>query len=54
MRETRDRLERDGASDHGVRVETIASEADGDVARYAAMLSTGTYAAAYLQVGLDA
>ena len=38
----------------GVRVETISSEADGDVARYAAMLSTGMYAAAYLQLGLDA
>ena len=44
----------DAARDHGVRVETISSEADGDVARYAAMLSTGTYAAAYLQLGLDA
>jgi hypothetical protein len=33
-------------------VETISSEADGDVARYAALLSTGTYAAAYLQLGL--
>ncbi len=40
------------AQQHGVRVESIASEADGDVARYAAMLSTGTYAAAYLQIGL--
>ena len=49
--ETRDRLEQT-ARDHGVRVETISSEADGDVARYAAMLSTGTYAATYLQLGL--
>jgi hypothetical protein len=53
VRETRDRLEQ-AARDHGVRVETISSEADGDVARYAALLSTGTYAAAYLQLGLDA
>lgn len=52
VRETRALLEQT-ARDHGVRVETISSEADGDVARYAAMLSTGTYAAAYLQVGLD-
>ncbi|MET0840180.1 MAG: SIS domain-containing protein [Marmoricola sp.] len=51
--ETRDLLDRT-ARDHGVRVETISSEADGDVARYAALLSTGTYAAAYLQLGLDA
>ena len=49
--ETRDRLERT-AREHGVRVETISSEADGDVARYAALLATGTYAAAYLQLGL--
>jgi hypothetical protein len=51
--ETRDRLEQT-ARDHGVRVESISSAADGDVARYAAMLSTGTYAATYLQLGLDA
>jgi hypothetical protein len=48
--ETRGRLE-DAARDHGVRVESISSDADGDVARYAAMLSEGTYAAAYLQLG---
>jgi hypothetical protein len=51
VRVTRNRLEQ-AARDHGVRVETISSEADGDVARYAALLSTGTYAAAYLQLGL--
>ena len=51
--ETRDRLV-ETAQAQGVRVETISSEADGDVARYAAMLSTGMYAAAYLQLGLDA
>jgi hypothetical protein len=53
LAETRDRLEQ-AAQAHGVRVETISSDADGDVARYAAMLSTGTYAAAYLQIGLGA
>jgi hypothetical protein len=51
--ETRDRLV-ETAQAQGVRVETVSSEADGDVARYAAMLSTGMYAAAYLQLGLDA
>ena len=51
--ETRDQL-LETAQAQGVRVETISSEADGDVARYAAMLSTGMYAAAYLQLGLDA
>ncbi len=51
--ETREQLV-ETAQAHGVRVETISSEADGDVARYAAMLSTGMYAAAYLQLGLDA
>lgn len=43
----------EAANEHGVRVETISSEAAGNVARYAAMLSTGTFAAAYLQLGLD-
>src|SRR4051812_18710759 len=51
--ETRGRLEQT-AREHGVRVESISSAADGDVARYAAMLSTGMYAATYLQLGLDA
>jgi hypothetical protein len=49
--ETRQRLE-ESAHARDVRVETISSEADGDVARYAAMLSTGMYVAAYLQLGL--
>jgi hypothetical protein len=48
--EVRDRLVR-VAGEHGVRVERIGSEAGGDVARYAAMLSTGMYTAAYLQIG---
>jgi hypothetical protein len=50
--ETRDQLVQT-ANAQGVRVETISSEAEGDVARYAAMLSTGMYAATYLQLGLD-
>ena len=53
IREARERLE-DAARERGVRVETISSEADGDVARYAAMLLTGTYAAPYLQLGQNA
>jgi Bacterial phospho-glucose isomerase C-terminal SIS domain len=40
------------AEEHRVRVETVASEAATDVARYAALLATGTYAATYLGVGL--
>jgi len=51
--ETRGRLE-EAARAVGVRVETISSEAESDVARYAAMLATGMYAATYLQLGLDA
>lgn len=56
--ETARRL-RDLARSRGVRVEEIGaagSQADapgGSVARYAAMLATGTYAATYLQVGLS-
>jgi hypothetical protein len=52
MLETRDRLV-ETALAQGVRVETISSQAEGDVARYAAMLATGMYAATYLQLGLD-
>jgi len=50
--ETRDRL-RSMADERGVRVETVTTEAEGDVARYAALLATGTFAARYLQVGLQ-
>ena len=41
----------------GARVDRVIARvqaAEGDVARYAAMLSTGTYAAAYLQIGTSA
>jgi hypothetical protein len=41
------------AEERGVRVETITSDAEGDVARYAALLATGTFAARYLQIGID-
>ncbi len=51
VRHTRARLE-ETAQARDVRVQVIDSESDGDVARYAAMLLTGTYAAAYLQLGL--
>lgn len=40
------------AGERRVRVETVAGDATADVARYAALLATGTYAAAYLGVGL--
>jgi hypothetical protein len=49
--ETRDRL-RAMADERGVRIETVTTEAEGDVARYAALLATGTFAARYLRVGL--
>jgi hypothetical protein len=48
--ETRDLLLRT-AEQHGVRVERVTAEGEGDVARYAALLATGTFAAAYLRVG---
>ena len=49
--ETRSRLTA-RAEEHGVRIETVTTEADGDVARYAALLATGTFAARYLRLGL--
>ncbi len=50
--ETRRRLV-SAAEERGVRVELVTSEAEGDVARYAALLTTGMFAAAYLEVGLS-
>ncbi len=41
------------AEERAVRVELITSEAEGDVARYAALLGTGMFAAAYLEIGLS-
>jgi hypothetical protein len=52
VREQRGRL-RAAAEERGVRVETVAAEAPTEVARYAELLVTGTFAAAYLGVGLD-
>lgn len=40
------------ADERGVRVEVIGAEASSDVARYAELLLSGTYAAAYLRIGL--
>lgn len=40
------------AGERGVRVETVTSDASTDVARYASLLLTGTYAAEYLRLGL--
>jgi hypothetical protein len=51
IQEQRQRLTA-AAGEHRVRVETVASDASTDVARYAALLATGSYAAAYLGVGL--
>jgi hypothetical protein len=52
IREQRGRL-RAAADEHRLHVETVTSEAGSEIARYAALLATGTYAATYLQVGLD-
>ena len=51
VREQRGRLV-SAAREHDVRVETVGTEAGNEVARYAALLATGTFAAAYLGVGL--
>jgi hypothetical protein len=41
------------AAERDVRVETVTTDAGNEVARYAALLATGTFAAAYLGIGLD-
>ncbi len=51
VREQRGRLVA-AAQERRVRVERLASDAGSDVARYAALLATGTYAATYLGVAL--
>ena len=51
VREQRGRLQA-AASARGVRVETVTAEAPTEVARYASLLLSGTYAAAYLGIGL--
>jgi hypothetical protein len=40
------------ADERGVRVEVIAAESAGEVARYAELLLSGTYGAEYLRIGL--
>lgn len=47
----RARLE-ETARSRDIRVETVTTEADGEVARYASLLLHGTYAAEYLRLGL--
>lgn len=51
LREQRGRLQA-ASAERGVRVETIASDASGDVSRYAALLLTGFYTAEYLGLAL--
>jgi hypothetical protein len=51
VREQRGRLLA-AASSRGIRVETVRADAPSEVARYASLLLSGTYAAAYLAVGL--
>ncbi len=51
VREHRGRLQAAAAS-RGVRVETVRTEAATEVARYASLLLSGTYAAEYLRLGL--
>lgn len=51
VREQRGRLVA-AAHQRDVRVETVETDAVNEVARYAALLATGTFAAAYLGVGL--
>jgi hypothetical protein len=51
IREQRGRLLAE-AERHRVRVETLSSEAPGEVACYASLLNQGRYAAAYLGIGL--
>ncbi|GEP35620.1 bifunctional glucose-6-phosphate/mannose-6-phosphate isomerase [Nocardioides szechwanensis] len=51
LREHRGRL-RAAADQRGVRVETVSSEAGCEVARYASLLLSGTYASEYLRLGL--
>ena len=53
IREHRGRLQAAAAA-HRVRVQTVVAEEETDVARYASLLLSGTYGAAYLQIGLVA
>lgn len=51
VREDRGRLQA-AAAEHGVRVETLTSEAGTEVGRYASLVLSGRYAAEYLRLGL--
>jgi hypothetical protein len=51
VREDHGRL-RAAAVAHGVRVETLTTEADTEIARYASLVLNGRYAAEYLRLGL--
>lgn len=51
VREERGRLNV-AAKERGIRVETLTGGGGNDVALYASLLATGTYAAAYLGIGL--
>jgi hypothetical protein len=51
VREHRGRLQA-AATERGVRIETVTADAPSEVARYAELLLTGTYAAEYLRLGL--
>jgi hypothetical protein len=51
VREQRGRLQAAAAA-RGVRVETVTTDAPTEVARYASLLLSGTYAAEYLRIGL--
>lgn len=51
VREQRGRLQA-AATARGVRVETVTTEAPSEVARYASLLLSGTYASEYLRLGL--
>ncbi len=51
VRDQRIRLE-EACLAHDVRIEHVASEAAGEVGRYASLLLSGTYAAEYLRLGL--
>ena len=50
VREQRGRLLA-AAAERGVRVETVTTDAPTEVARYASLLLSGTYAAEYLRIG---
>ena len=51
VREERGRLQAAAAA-RGVRVETLTTDAPTEVARYASLLLSGSYAAEYLGLGL--